>query len=319
MGNQSTPDGNFDRSVARGGRPTSAIRRYTNWYLQTNIDHSTIRSMSGWILLLALVVTTGLATAANYYQATFLDIVRPINDGTGGVVHPTLLIYIPIILLVIGVLVMRYGSLSLADFGMTKRDLRMGLVALVGTWMLMQVVGAYVMYSNGMSLQLPAMWRTPGVSYVIGDFLSQLLGNAPFEEIFFRAVLLVQGFKLLRARLPTISRRLSFGIVLVVTQAIFALYHIPTRLMAGVPIESLLPVLILPFVMGLLLGLVYYRTGNLFIPIVFHTFLNAPLMVVGSATIGMETVFLFMIVLVVVWPFLETGLDRVRTRTRVAA
>ena len=319
MDTQSTPDGNSEWTDDGSRSRHSAIRRYTSWYLQTNIDHSTIRGTSGWTLLLALVVTTALATAGNLYQSTFFAFVRPLVDGTGWLVHPTLLIYIPLIGVVIGAILMGVGSLSWADIGIVRSDLRTGVATLVVTWLLMQAVGAYTAYSNGLPFELPAVWNTVGVSHVIGDFLGQLFGNAPFEEIVFRGVLLVQGFKLLRARLPGIPDRLSFAFVLIVTQVIFALYHIPTRLMAGVPVESLIPVLVLPFIFGIMLSLVYYRTGNLFVPIVLHTFLNAPLMVVGSANTGMETVFLLMIAIVVGWPVFEGGFDRVRARTGVAA
>jgi len=318
MDMQFNPDGDEEGTDDGTRSRYRIIRRYTRWYLQTNIDHSTIRRTSGLTLLLALVITTALATAGNRYQSTFFAFVSPLVEGTGWLLHPTLLIYIPLIGVVIGAILMGVGSLSWADIGIVRSDLRMGVVTLVVTWLLMQAVGAYMAYSNGLALEVPAVWNTVGVSHVMGDFLGQLFGNAPFEEIVFRAVLLVQGFKLLRARLPAIPDRLAFAFVLIVTQMIFALYHIPSRLMAGVPVESLLPVLVLPFLFGVLLSLVYYRTGNLFVPIVLHTLLNAPMMVVGSANAGMETVFLLMIAIVLGWPFFEGGYERVRARTEVA-
>jgi len=319
MGAQTNADGEQNRTDARNRGPTTTIRRTISWFLQTNIDHSSIQRTSGWTLLLALSITTVIATAVNRYQETYLNVVNPLVETTGTLVHPTLIIYLPLIALVIGGILMRYGSLSWADIGVNKQDFPLGVAMLVGTWILMQFVGAYTLYSNGRPLELSSVWTNVGFLHIFGDFVGQLFGNAPFEEIVFRAVLLVQLFKLVSVRLPRIPARISFAIVLVVSQAIFALYHIPSRLMAGVPIESLLPAVILPFIIGIMLALVYYRTGNIFVPIVLHTFLNSPMMVFGHGSTGMSTVFLLTIGIVVGWPFLESGFDRLSARTGVTA
>jgi len=314
MGTQSTADADQNRPDTRDNEPMSFTRRTMRWYLQSKIDHSSIHRTSGWTLLLALVVTTVLATGLNRYQMALLDGISPLLEATRTLVHPTLIVYIPLTALVIGVILMRYGSLSLHDLGVVKRDLPLGIATLASAWILMQIMGAYTMYSNGTPLQVSPTWTTFDPFYIFGDFFGQLLGNAPFEEIVFRAVLLVQLYKLLLARIPRIPARISFLIVLVVSQAIFALYHIPSRLMAGVSLESLLPAIILPFIIGIVLALVYYRTGNIFVPIVLHTFLNSPMMVVGTGSTGMATVFVLMIVIVIGWPLLESGFNSLRSQ-----
>jgi hypothetical protein len=99
------------------------------------------------------------------------------------------------------------------------------------------------------------------------------------------------------------------------SQLIFALLHIPNRLARGAD-WNLIPLAILPpFLIGIVLALVYYRTGNLLIAIGLHAFMNTPTLVVGPRGLGATYAVYLAVVVALGWPwFLEaatrTGLTR---------
>jgi hypothetical protein len=70
-------------------------------------------------------------------------------------------------------------------------------------------------------------WGEVGVGAILGLLVAQLFGNALYEGVLFRAVLLDRLVLKLR------DRRWGFPLALVGSQTIFALLHVPNRLLQG--------------------------------------------------------------------------------------
>ena len=300
-----TPTGTESTNTRRGGDQTDRHIRRRFW--RTKIDHSSIRQTTGVTLLLAVAITSATATLVHMNQVSFLALVAPLTGPTNYLIHPTLLVYLPLIAIVIGGIIHTFGKLSWRDMGLVREDLPLGLAVLIISWLAMQGVSALVVVSRGGTLQLPSTWASMGALFVLGDFFGQLFGNALYEEVVFRSVLMVQFVKMIRARWSGLSPRSSFLIALLGSQLLFALIHVPDRLASGVPLAQLVGAIILPLFFGILLVLVYYRTGNIFVAIVLHTFINTPTMVVGTNGLGQVTALGIVLVIVIGWPYLDSG------------
>lgn len=66
---------------------------------------------------------------------------------------------------------------------------------------------------------------------------------------------------------------------LVLSQSIFALIHIPNRLLNGFTLLETLPNLFIVFLLGVLFAMVYLITDNLFLAMGVHTLINMPLLI----------------------------------------
>ena len=242
-----------------------------------------------------------------------LTVTQPIVNATGGFVQPTLLVYLPVLLVVIGGVMLWAGRLRPRDLSLRRGDLRTGVVVTVGVWLLMQVVGVAVLIWTESPVELNGTWVTGGALAAIGALVAQLFGNALYEEVVFRSFLLNQFRHKLQRRLTT-APRWPVLVALVVSQAVFALIHVPNRLVGGgLTLGQLGPTLLLLFVWGTLLAVVYYRTGNLFVAIGIHAFMNTPTMLVGPPDAGILTAIALGVLLAALWPQFERFTGRTRS------
>ena len=120
--------------------------------------------------------------------------------------------------------------------------------------------------------------------------------TAMWEELAFRGFLLPQ----LYLKLPGQHWARLWG-ALLLSQIVFACAHIPAHIMLrhlwG---SALLQMLALQGFAGVLLGLLYFRTRNLWIAIGIHGLANAPTPLTGGA-LGWELPLVF---LIAAWPWL---------------
>ncbi|WP_435157354.1 CPBP family glutamic-type intramembrane protease [Haladaptatus sp. DFWS20] len=75
------------------------------------------------------------------------------------------------------------------------------------------------------------------------------------------------------------------------------------------PVTAIPGSLIVVFVAGVLLAVLYYRTGNLFVAIGFHALINAPTMVVGAPAVGELTALVLVVLIALVWPWIEKHIE----------
>lgn len=272
------------------------------------IDLSTIRETS-WTAILAVVVTTSALTTLFWYLFSIrwepiLAAERVARAATGGLVQLTLLTYAVFLLVVVVGLVGWLGGLRPSDLGLGRSALGTGVVATVGIWLVLQIVGAASQALAGQSVAVNDYWTTESALLVVGMLVAQLFGNALYEELVFRAFLVNQFRHKLARRFTGLSSRRVFLVAIVVSQVIFALIHLPARLL-DTPLTAIPGRLLLVFLVGVLLALVYYRTANLFVAIGIHAFINTPTMVFGDPSVGSLTALVIALVLVVGWPWVE--------------
>ena len=105
-----------------------------------------------------------------------------------------------------------------------------------------------------------------------GEWLGQLLGNCPYEEVLFRGFLLPQCGLLAMRWVPKARPRALIAVALVLSQALFAVGHVFLNL--HLPEGQWL--LVAQFVFGLMFAFVYLHTGNLFLAMGLHALLNNP-------------------------------------------
>ncbi|MFB6129978.1 MAG: lysostaphin resistance A-like protein [Salinigranum sp.] len=287
-------------------------------FFRTRFDRSRMREAS-WVTVVAVAAVAAVAAAMTVAfqagQRPFLELVGPIVEATGGLVHPTLLVYVPFVAVVIWGLILRFGGLRPRDVGLVRRNLPLGVAVTVGTWLLVQATGVGALLASGHPVQINEIWAAMGVLGVIGSFLGQILGNAFFEEVVYRAFLVVQLEKKFDRWIGGAPRR-AFLLALVVSQVVFALIHVPSRLVQGVPPGSLLGAITVPFLLGVLLALVYYRTGNLFVVVGLHALINQPVLLVDAGAVVLLPLLIVLLGIAVGWPYVEPVVGRRGRRER---
>lgn len=252
-----------------------------------------------------LGVAMALYLAINFLVVFVLfpsGVLRVFARPTGGLVSATWMANIVLLVVVVGVLRWR-GGLHAVDLGLGTRGLLSGVVVTISLWAglnAFQVLSAVNMHTL---VEANPDWAQLGVLRIVGAFLAQLLGNALFEEILFRGVL----FEQLRVRFLDRGMRpaKSLLLALLISQALFALIHVPLRLSSGMPIDALPSELALLFGLGVLLALLYWRTANLYVCVGVHALSNAPLLLakqqVDVSSSGMTAAVAAVIVLLL-WP-----------------
>lgn len=270
---------------------------------RTRIDLSNVKETSWFVVAAVVVVASVYPVLVWSNREPVLSLTGPLSDATGGFVSVTLLVYLPL-MLVVGAMLYWPGGLRARDLSLCRRDLPTGVAVTVGAWVLMQVVGAAALAQSGAPVRINEGRFAVGVLAAVGPLVGQLFGNALYEEVVFRAFLFTQFRHRVRRRVAD-APRWAFALALVASQAIFALIHAPNRIAQGVTVARLPIALLLPFGMGLLLALLYYRTGNLFVAVGLHSFLNTPTMLVGSQSVGISVAAALVVVLAVAWPRVE--------------
>lgn len=189
------------------------------------------------------------------------------------------------------------------DLGMRRTGLGVAIGVTCLVWIALNLFqSAYALITDAPLIVNPD-WGTAGPAHTIGVFLAQLLGNALFEEVLFRGVL----FQQIRLYLLRIGRspEKALLLALVLSSAVFAAIHIPLRINSGMALAALPAELALLFALGLLLALLYWRTGNLYLVIGVHALSNAPFLLVKQqidlSTNG-EIVIATSLVLMLLWP-----------------
>ncbi|MEE4316186.1 MAG: CPBP family intramembrane glutamic endopeptidase [Erythrobacter sp.] len=236
----------------------------------------------------AVVITGTLAvTLSNLLLFSREDsFVWALHRATGGWINANLTTFVPLTLVIIGGMVMAWGRQSLADLGLSAGwALRLVLLLLAG-WAAMQLVAVAAALASGMEIALHPAWTEYGAGTVLGLFIAMVLGTAPFEDGLFRGYVLPQLYFLLGRRISGETARMLAALML--CAVIFALWHLPTILLnrgeiAPGAVAGALAYMLLG---GVMLGLLYLRTGRLEIVIALHALVNAPTMLVASPLPG---------------------------------
>jgi len=243
------------------------------------LDLSVIKETK-WLLIAGVVAAVFLLTAVLnlvvFPSKTMSSILRPIVTGTHGLVNGTLIAYIFLFIVIVFGIIIFTGKLSSRDIGINWKSLPQALLVTCILCFATQIIGLVFSLLFIGKLTLAAQWQSAGLTASLGIIISQFFGCAPVEEIVFRGFLLPQlfiKFKSQRLQLHPLLRLLT---ALIISQLIFALFHIPSLISKGVPLDTSIVELVKYFTLGILISLIYLRTGNLFIGIGIHALFNLP-------------------------------------------
>lgn len=256
----------------------------------------------------AVLVLEYIATRA------FPHLASTLAKASGGLVSLTLCFYV--VLLVMEALVVG-GWLRLrpSDVGLVASRLRGGIAVYAIVWLCYQGIFALLALAGPGRITLAIFWLQPTLyPAIVVTFLTYSVGVALGEEILFRGFLVPQTWQRLSAQLRPRARLL---ITLGISQAIFALIHIPSLLSEGDTVAGVFGRLVLVFLAGVLLALVWLQTGNLFIAVTMHGLEDGAIPLVHQTVMG-DTSYLALVVMlliIVLWPLLtrRSGLRAILT------
>lgn len=187
------------------------------------------------------------------------------------------------------------GHLRPRDVGLDRRGIGTAVVVTLLVWIAIQLVAAATAAATGAPVTIHPSWRQYGAFRVLLWTFGMLAGTAFVEEVVFRGFLLTQ----LAVALPG-SRGIRLWSALVLSQIVFGVSHAASLMRGGMSGEALLLQLGLLTIAGLILALLYLRTRNLWLTMGMHCLVDAP----TTLIVGARTIDLFIIGLVIVWPWI---------------
>jgi len=247
--------------------------------VQMRPDHS------GRLAIIVIAASLAVAVANFFLFSRENSVVWDLHRASEGWINPNLTIFAAMTLVIIGGMVMTWGRHSLAELGLLRGWVARLLVSLAVGWAIIQATALASALAGGMEAALHPAWREPGAGMVIGLLVAMVLGTALFEDGLFRGYLLPQIHLALGERIAGETSRLIAA--LLICSAIFAVWHLPTILLnREVSPGAVAGALAYMMLGGMMLGLLYLRTGRLEIVIAVHALVNAPTLVVATPVPG---------------------------------
>jgi membrane protease YdiL (CAAX protease family) len=257
---------------------------------------------TGWWTLLPFGAATATYVTASVVavEAGLLD--QPVA-ATHGLVDQALLCSAAALLVITGGILFGIGRLKRRDVGLLAARMPLALAVTLALWLLAQLVALIIGLIHTGGVTLHHGWDENQPSRVVGHLLGQLFGNALFEETAYRGFLLPQIYLLLAARsVWSAKTRLIAGVA--ISQAFFALMHIPIRLHQGTEPAALPLNLLATVCFGIFLCWVYLQTGNLFIAVGVHALINRPTSLLECALTPQHVLLALVILVLLLWPWL---------------
>jgi CAAX protease family protein len=170
------------------------------------------------LAILALAMALEIAFALLAVFVLFPSgILKVFAAPTGGLITATLVANFISLAVVVGLVLCLIGGLRLSDLGLRGSDVPIAVVLTISAWIGVNAI--------------EAAWQAVADGAVIGALLAQLFGNALYEEILFRGVLLRQTYwRLETTRLTNLQ---TLAIAIAISQSLFALIHLPILLGGG--------------------------------------------------------------------------------------
>jgi membrane protease YdiL (CAAX protease family) len=231
--------------------------------------------------MLATAAVVAVVTALNISFRAGRGFYTTVYADTGHLVRPALIGGLALLAVVF--MAAGYAGLRPRDLGWQWSKVGGGLAVTAAIFVAMQVIQVVVTVANGDQPQLSASWTAAGWATATGALIGYALGIAPGEETIFRGLLLPQlGLKFSR-----MAPAVAVGAALVVSQSMFALYHLPGELLGGSSgVGMAWPDIVLDlgrlFAIGMLFAALYLRTGNLLLVIGIHALQDAGTTIVAA-------------------------------------
>ena len=262
------------------------------------------------VVVLAVAVDAVLLVIANLIILPFFQSSFPVERFTAGLIQPTLIFSaMRFLLAVVGVGIVA-GGLRARDVGLDGDKLSNGALMVFGLWTVMQLVGMLPRLISSGEVALSPIWTPEKLPLIAGELIAQLFGNAFVEEVLFRGFLLTQVTLMLNERISSRGWRVTATVL--ISQLIFALSHIPQRIVSGYSLAALGPNLIQLWLVGIVFAVLYLRTENVFIAVGVHTLVNAPVTILSmpSEAVAVFLPLILALVLIAVWEPLVGLIER---------
>ena len=237
------------------------------------------RTLSLRVLVLAMALYIALALSVVFvlFPAETLSV---FTGPTHGLATATLVANLIFLVSVVGVVLCLLGGLGGTDIGLRGSDVPLAVVWTAGVWIAVNAIEAtWQLVADG-RVNWSEDWQRFGVATVLGRLVAQLFGNALYEEILFRGVLLRQIYWRLEATLlPNLQR---VAIAIVVSQTLFAVIHLPILLRGGISAAAASAQLPAIFIAGSAFAILYARSDNLILCVGVHALANTPTLLVAD-------------------------------------
>jgi uncharacterized protein len=231
------------------------------------------------ILGLAMAVYIGLAllVVCVLFPRGILNV---FTGPTHGLVTATLVANLIFLAVIVGIILCLLGGLHWSDLGLRGSDAPVAILLTIGVWIAANVIEAAWQIIVDRAVSWAGDSQKLSITVVIGALLAQLFGNALYEEIVFRGILLRQTYwRLETTRLATLQK---LAIAIVVSQTLFALIHLPILLSGGMSAIAAFARLPAIFVGGTGLAVLYARSDNLMLCVGIHALANKPTLLVAD-------------------------------------
>ena len=232
------------------------------------------------------------------------EVMQPLISASYGLITHLLVLNAIATGVVIGVVILWFGGLTAKDIGLKGSQLLEGVTVGLAFWVLVQITQLLIGLAKTGRVAVAPIWAEEGVGPILGLLLGHLFGTALCEETIFRGFFLPQLWLVLRDRMSS-SSKLTVSLAVLISQVLFALMHLPWQAAKGVDTGSLPFVVLAMLFNGIILAIVYLRTGNLFIAIVIHALGNAPTPVLMPFVPSPSLQLVFTLLLLLAWPTLK--------------
>jgi membrane protease YdiL (CAAX protease family) len=277
------------------------------------VDFNEFSSTPYYIIILVMLITVGSNIFFSNYireKGSFLII----EEKTNYIIQDSLVIYYIKILLIIVLIILIVGKLKSKDIGLEKKKVLPAIIVISTIWIFYQIIGLiYTLVING-SIVFDEFIISNEWNVVLGQFIAQVFGCGPYEEIIYRTFLIVQIYLLVRNIRKEDSNKVSkttLIISLVVTQIFFALVHIPDRIWENQPLEEYWMDMFSLFMYGLVFALLYLRTNNILIVAGVHALLNWTVSLFMPQFYGWIVIWIFYAMILIFYPIV---LDKIEKR-----
>ena len=216
-------------------------------------------------ILLIIIVLLPLNNILINYLFT-IGFFQPINAITHGVINATLVAN-GFSVLIFSLIIIVLGKNNWPSMWIDMEKLKFAFILIFIIWFISQLsMFAYTLYHNQEILFID------NITIKVGNILAQLLGNSLFEEMIYRGVFFIQIYLVLISKF---SERISICCAILISSILFAINHIPHRLMVYEVDNLFIDISGLIFV-GILITIIFIKTENLAFVIGFHALMNEP-------------------------------------------
>lgn len=232
-----------------------------------------------------------------------IEIIQSIEDITLGIINRSLILGLLLFVISIYGILILYGKMESEDLGLKVKELPLAVIMGIVIWICVQIIEGIVGYISYGMIVIEPSWNTKS-TVLVGLLIGMFFGIALFEETGFRGFLFIQ-FKTKLEKVEQ-SKNLRVVLALLLSQILFTLTHIPWKVSNQGWTESVFFDLIFSvFINGIIYGLFYLRTRNLFFVMIIHALGNAPTSLFQAPIQPSVVILILAIICVAIWPTLK--------------